>query len=345
MDGGRALVGGLQHVVGFGDGADQGNAQEFLHVLVREHLAFFDALGGVAGDEQVLLDRLAAFDGAAALALQDAQDAVGVAHGGDFRVGDDDGLVGEGEGHHGATLDAGGGIAHYVVEAHVLQILEDLLDTFLGERVLVAGLGGRQDEEVLAVLVLDEGLVQVGLAVEDVDEVIHHAAFAAHDEVEVAQADIEVDDRGLEAAQGEPGSEACTGGGFAHTALAGRYDDDACHDIPLFLNVKGRSVGGERRDFERMEGVRAGKPDLGAAAGDGLRDAPFEGPVDAGDGDQLGTEVGAEDACRVIAPRAGEGAAAQGSVAVDAAVGDDLGAGTHARQEHQIAALGIHLLT
>lgn len=31
----------------------------------------------------------------------------------------------------------------------------------------------------------------------DVDEVVHHAAFAPHDQVEVAQADVEVDHRHL----------------------------------------------------------------------------------------------------------------------------------------------------
>jgi hypothetical protein len=55
----------------------------------------------------VLLDRLAAFDGAAALALQDAQDAVGVAHRRDFGVGHHDGLVGE-VSAISAALDAGG---------------------------------------------------------------------------------------------------------------------------------------------------------------------------------------------------------------------------------------------
>jgi hypothetical protein len=168
----------------------------------------------------VFLDRFAAFYGAAALALQDAEDAVGVTHRGDFGVGHDDGFVGEGQGHHGAALDAGGGIAQDVVEAQVFEILQHLFDAFFGQRILVAGLRGGKDEEVVAVLVLDQGLVEVGLAIHDVDEVVDHAALASHDEVEVAQAHVEVDDRGLEAAQCEAGGNARAGGGLADATLA-----------------------------------------------------------------------------------------------------------------------------
>ena len=86
-------------------------------------------------------------------------------------------------------------------ESQVFEILQHLFDAFFSQRILVAGLRGGKDEEVVAVLVLDQGLVEVGLAIHDVDEVVDHAALAAHDEVEVAQAHVEVDDRGLEAAQ------------------------------------------------------------------------------------------------------------------------------------------------
>ena len=90
-------------------------------------------------------------------------------------------------------LDARGRIADDVVEAHRGEFVEHLLDAFLRERVLVARLRGRQHEQVLALLVLDQRLVQVGFALDHVDQVVHHAALAAHDQVEVAQADVEVD--------------------------------------------------------------------------------------------------------------------------------------------------------
>src|SRR5574343_553098 len=87
-----ALVGGLQHFFRFRDDAEDLDAQDFLDVLVRQHLAGFDAGRVVAGDQQVFLDRLAAFDGAPGLGLQDAEDAVGVAYRRHFRVGDDEGF-------------------------------------------------------------------------------------------------------------------------------------------------------------------------------------------------------------------------------------------------------------
>jgi hypothetical protein len=127
-----------------------------------------------------------------------------------------------------------GRVAHHVVEAHVLELLEHLLDAVLGQRVLVARLRGGEDEQVVAVLVLDQRLVQARLAIDDVDQVVHDATLAAHDEVEVAQADVEVDDRGLEAAQGESRGECRAGGGLADAALAGRYYDDS-HGFPLWM--------------------------------------------------------------------------------------------------------------
>ena len=43
-------------------------------------------------------------------------------------------------------------------------------------------------------LVADQRLRQLGVALDDVDEVVDHAPLGAHDQVEVAQADVEVDD-------------------------------------------------------------------------------------------------------------------------------------------------------
>src|SRR5690606_6264082 len=53
--------------------------------------------------------------------------------------------------------------------------------------------------------------------------------LATHDEVEVAQADVEVDDGRLVPAQGQAGGKAGAGGGLAHPALAGGDDDDTGH--------------------------------------------------------------------------------------------------------------------
>jgi hypothetical protein len=107
-------------------------------------------------------------------------------------------------------------------------------DAVLGQRVLVAGLAGGQHEQVVADLVLDQRLVEVGLAVDHVDQVVDHAPLAAHDQVEVAQADVEVDDGGLVAAQRQAGGKAGAGGGFAHAAFAGSDDNDLGHETGSF---------------------------------------------------------------------------------------------------------------
>jgi hypothetical protein len=69
-------------------------------------------------------------------------------------------------------------------------------------------------------------LLDRGFAVDDVDEVVHHTTFAAHDQIEVSQADVEVDDRHFLALHGQAGGKRCAGSGFADAALAGRHNDN-----------------------------------------------------------------------------------------------------------------------
>ena len=131
--------------------------------------------------------------------------------------------------HQRAGLDAGGRVADDVVEAHLAELLQHALDAILVERVLVARLRGGQDIQLLALLVLDERLVQVGFVVDDVDEVIDNTALASHDQVEVAQAHVEIDHRDLVPGEREARREARAGGGLAHASLAGGHDDDSGH--------------------------------------------------------------------------------------------------------------------
>jgi len=123
-------------------------------------------------------------------------------------------------GHHGAGLDAGGRVADDVLKVHGAQVGQHFFDTVLRQGVFVAGLRRRQHIQVVALLVFDQRLVQVGLAVDDIDQVIDHAALAAHDQVKVAQADVKVNHCRLVAAQGQTGCKAGAGGGLAHPALA-----------------------------------------------------------------------------------------------------------------------------
>ncbi len=66
---------------------------------------------------------------------------------------------------------------------------------------------GRKDVEILDALVLDQGLLERGLLSNDVDEVEHNPPLDAHDEVKIAQADIEVDDDGFVAGLRQAGGE------------------------------------------------------------------------------------------------------------------------------------------
>ena len=141
----------------------------------RLSICFLHAAGVVAGDEQMLLDGFAPSMARASSCCQHAQDAVRVA-----RL-DTSGLVtsrassGKVHGHEGAALDVYGRVANDVLEVHCRRS-SSTLPAFQRERVLVAGLAGGQHEQVVAVLVLDECLVQVGFTLDDVDQVVPRGA-------------------------------------------------------------------------------------------------------------------------------------------------------------------------
>ena len=78
-------------------------------------------------------------------------------------------------------------------------------------------------------LVADQRLRQLGVALHDVDQVIDHPALGSHDEVEVAQAHIEVDDDHFFAGLRQRRPQCGGGGGFAHASLARCHDQDLGH--------------------------------------------------------------------------------------------------------------------
>ena len=112
------------------------------------------------------------------------------------------------------------GLSQITQSKLVAQIVDDLADALFGQRVLVAGLRGRQQPEILQPLVADQRLRQLCDALHHVDEVEHDAAFGAHDEVEVAQADVEIDDHDLVAALRQRSPHRGGRGGLADPALA-----------------------------------------------------------------------------------------------------------------------------
>ena len=111
-------------------------------------------------------------------------------------------------------------------ESRTLETSGHPLDALLGESLLVAGLAGRQHREVVDALVADQGLADAGVAVDDVDEIEDDAALATHDQIEIAQAHVEIDDHRLVALLGEADGERGARRGLADPAFAGGHDDD-----------------------------------------------------------------------------------------------------------------------
>ena len=204
----------------FGNDADERDAQDVANVLYGQHFAFVDAFGRIAGNQQVFFDRTALFR-FAGFALQDTQDAVGITDAGYFGVGSNDGFVGEVERHQCALFDTGWRVADDVFESHLVaaQFLHDFFDAFTGQRVFVAGLRCRQNEEVFAVFVFNQCLGERGFALDDVNQIIHNASFATHNQIEVTQTDVKVDNGGFVAAQCQSGCNTGAGRGFTYAAF------------------------------------------------------------------------------------------------------------------------------
>src|SRR6185312_964485 len=206
-----------------------------------------------------------------------------------------------------------------------------------------AGLAGGQHVQVVVALVLDQRLLERGLAVHDVDEVVHHAAFEAHDQVEVAQADVEVDHRGFLAGHGQAGGERGAGRRLADAAFAGGDNDNLSSQGPisawLFLlyRMRGeRSQPGDQQLFAFQPALHGLTFEFGRNL--------LEHAVLPGDRDQLGAEAGDEDARLLVALRAGHGTPAQATVNVDVAVGDHLRAVGDGAGDDQVAVTRVDLL-
>ncbi len=112
---------------------------------------------------------------------------------------------------------------------------DDPVHAFVGQRVLVAGLRGRQQRQRIDPLVADQRLRQFRIALHDVDQVEHDAAFGPHHQIEVAQADVEIDHHDVLTAARQSGAKGGGGGCLADPALAGRHHQHLAHPrSPLF---------------------------------------------------------------------------------------------------------------
>ena len=105
-----------------------------------------------------------------------------------------------------AALDAGRTVADDPVEFG-FQLFDDLGDAFLGQRVLVASLRCRQQKQIFQPLIADQSLRQLGDSVDHIDQVEDHPPLGAEHEVEIAQADVEVDHDDLFAVMRERGAQ------------------------------------------------------------------------------------------------------------------------------------------
>ena len=98
-----------------------------------------------------------------------------------------------------------------------------LRDPVLGQAVLVPALRSWQKSERVEALVSNEGLRELCLAFDDIDQIEDHAPLGTHDQVEIAQADIEVDDDDLLTALRQRCTQRCCRGRLADPALAGGH--------------------------------------------------------------------------------------------------------------------------
>ena len=127
---------------------------------------------------------------------------------------------------------------------------------------------------------------QLGVALHHVDQVEHHAAFRAHHQIEVAQADVEIDHHDVGAALRQRSAQRGGGGRLADAALAGCHHHDLAHLLPPFLSVQGSH-------FHQL----AVEPGLHRTAAQRCVHV-VGGLIDAVDRHQLGIEPAAEDAAR-----------------------------------------------
>jgi hypothetical protein len=104
-----------------------------------------------------------------------------------------------------------------------LQLDHDAGHAVGAERVLVAGLRGGEQVQRVDPLVADQSLGQLGVALDDVDEVVDDPPLRPHHEIQVAQADVEIDHHDLLPALRQRGAKGGGRRGLADASLAGRH--------------------------------------------------------------------------------------------------------------------------
>ena len=161
--------------------------------------------------------------------FQHADDAVGVSHRRHLRSGHHYGLLGPGHCILEALLYACRAVDNDEVE-RAFQFVGYRLHALRSHCRLVPGLGRRQQREVLDVLVTYQGFVRVHHAVHNIDQVMEYPAFQAEHQVQVAKADVRVDQRNTGAHHGKrcPDTGSCSR--LSHSAFTGgHYNYTSAH--------------------------------------------------------------------------------------------------------------------
>ena len=220
-----AAIGRVDDLVVVGHDAEQLDGENLADVFDREHVAGAHHLRAQAIDDQA--HRQPAI-------VELADHAIGVANRADFRRRDDDRFLRAGDRIAETAFDAGRAIDQHVVGIARRPAATIASNCDFGDRVFLARLRGRKNRERLEALVFDQRLAQLAASFGDFDQIEDDALLEPEHQIEIAQADVGVDQHHAHAAFRERGAEIRRGRGLADAALA-RRDDDAtsCHAIRL----------------------------------------------------------------------------------------------------------------
>lgn len=122
---------------------------------------------------------------------------VGVVNGGDFWVSGDDGFISKVKCYQCIGFNVCWGIIDDEIEFYFFQFFENFVDVFVSQSVFILGLGSWENVEVFCVFIFNQCLVQCGIVLNDVDEIINDVMFVVYNQVEVMQVDVEVDNDGF----------------------------------------------------------------------------------------------------------------------------------------------------
>ena len=139
---------------------------------------------------------------------QQADDAIDVAHRRNLRRADDDRFFRAGHRVTEAHLDAGRTIDQHVVEAFA-QPRDERAHACGVDLVFFARLRRREQEQVVAVLVADQRLVELDLFFQHVEQMIFDPALESEHDIEIAQTDVGIDEHDARAALRQRSAEIC----------------------------------------------------------------------------------------------------------------------------------------